>query len=653
MNMKLISLQIKCRKKTIEFPFDNSVTYIYGKMGAGKTTIIKLINFCFGEDLVDTPALQQEFLGATVNLRVEEKIVILTRNKEDKNKIYVEWYNEANPESDNGYVISPVKGEKGNNIIPDTDIENISDLLFYLMGYNPPKVRRNKVSENIELIRLSFKNIMSFWNLDQDKIDNSFFYLDEKSGFQKNSSRDVMRLILGFNYEQVALLENDLSIIQSDKRGIEESIIKLDEFFKENDIQDLETIENKLFKLEKEREVLDYERKEAIKGISNKNVHVVDELKHKIRLYVNNISQLEEEIEDLTNQIRARIQLKEEYFYASIKLKNINEAKKILQDAEFVTCPQCGSIIDEKIDSKKICSLCKQPLVNNDKYSREIEVDLIDRRKEIEISINKMSCQKNNLILELQKLKQCKGELDQRLNDELKEYDSLYLSNIRKYDTKIDEILCEIKYLTKIKELPKKIEALKSSAYKLEKNEEDKKEEIKKAKDKLNKQTNKLDDLKTLFIDMLNGVKFPGINKNDYVLMNTRDFFPRIVSKDNDIYETTFTNLSSGGKKTIFKCCFAFAIQLLNIDQPIPFPNILIIDTPMKNISERENIEFYQSFYRYIYKLMANELKDMQLVIIDKEFYQPEDELGISIYSKHMTPDDPNNPGLIDYYSGH
>lgn len=73
----------------------------------------------------------------------------------------------------------------------------------------------------------------------------------------------------------------------------------------------------------------------------------------------------------------------------------------------------------------------------------------------------------------------------------------------------------------------------------------------------------------------------------------------------------------------------------------------------MKNISERENIDVFESFYKFIYKIMSTELKDMQLIIIDKEFYPADNYTGQKeIIIKHMTPDNPELPGLIDYYTG-
>lgn len=654
MKMILTSLIIKCRKKVIEFPFSESVTYIYGKMGAGKTTITRLISFCFGEDLINTPALQQEFSGATLNFKVAEKTVSLTRNKDDKNQVLVEWSTGIGKEKKNSYVMVPITGTKGETIIPGESIENLSDMLFYLMGCTPPKVRRNKISEESELIRLSFKNIMLFWYLDQDNIDSSFFHLEEKGGFQKNSSKDVMRMILGFYYEHIASLENELSNIQSNKKGSEESITQLRNFLIENNIDEVEAIESRIMNLEIDKKKIISQREDALKGISRTNQHIVDELRSQIRLYISNISELENAIFEIIKQIENRTQLREEYFYASIKLKNLNEAKEILKDADFLNCPQCGSDIKHRESYIEICSLCQQPLSYNgcEEYII-IENDLLDRRKEVDLSIEKMLNQRDALVKELDVFNHKKAELDKKLSLEENEYDSLYLSNIKKIDRKIDEIYLEMKYLEKIKVLPMKILGLYSKVEKLKTDETNKKEELRIAKEDANKQENRLEELKKVFIKILNKVKFPGIQLTDYVIMDTKKFYPRILTKDNDINEMDFVNLSSGGKKTIFKCCFAFAIQQLIKNQDIPFPNILIIDTPMKNISERENKEAFESFYKFVYGIMSNELKDMQLIIIDKELYPPDINVKINVLSKHMAPDDPAYPGLIDYYSGH
>ena len=85
---------------------------------------------------------------------------------------------------------------------------------------------------------------------------------------------------------------------------------------------------------------------------------------------------------------------------------------------------------------------------------------------------------------------------------------------------------------------------------------------------------------------------------------------------------------------------------------------MLIIDSLMKNISERENREQFEGFYNMIYQLKASELIATQFILIDKEYTPPAQELTLSVFSRHMKPNDPSKPldpetaPLIPYYLG-
>ena len=164
------------------------------------------------------------------------------------------------------------------------------------------------------------------------------------------------------------------------------------------------------------------------------------------------------------------------------------------------------------------------------------------------------------------------------------------------------------------------------------------------------KDSKNLKNLKDFFLENLLDVGFPGITENDKILLNTKDFIPHIMnSETNTILD--FYNVGSGGKKTIFKACFALAFHRLSRRIESHLPTFLIIDTPMKNISERENEEIFKNFYDLIYKLKSNELKDVQIILVDKEYYEPE-SLDIEVLSRHMTPNEDESPPLIPYYRG-
>lgn len=156
-----------------------------------------------------------------------------------------------------------------------------------------------------------------------------------------------------------------------------------------------------------------------------------------------------------------------------------------------------------------------------------------------------------------------------------------------------------------------------------------------------------LEKLEKIFFECLLDVGFSYIESSDYVKIDEMNFVPSIYSQYGK-YKFDYNNLSSGGKKTIFKICYALAIHIYVIQNQICsiLPRFIIIDTPMKNISEREDRELYDNLYRFFIKLFSDggELEKIQLIIVDKEF--PSIFQEKEIMCKHITNAEP----LIPYF---
>ena len=166
--------------------------------------------------------------------------------------------------------------------------------------------------------------------------------------------------------------------------------------------------------------------------------------------------------------------------------------------------------------------------------------------------------------------------------------------------------------------------------------------------------------LKELFLDCLLRSKLAGFYLDDIVEMEPPFYLPEVTSAvEGDLAVTSFSNLGSGGKKTIFKCCFAIAVHRLAVELNALLPTFLIIDSPMKNISERENREQFEGFFEMLYDLSSTELNETQFILIDKELCLPPKGYEPSFTERHMKPNerggDPKGnlyPPLIRYYQG-
>ena len=141
-------------------------------------------------------------------------------------------------------------------------------------------------------------------------------------------------------------------------------------------------------------------------------------------------------------------------------------------------------------------------------------------------------------------------------------------------------------------------------------------------------------------------------NKHD-VFINTKTFYPYLKPREGGELEILeFFNAGSGGKKTLFKTCFALAIHRLSSKYHQLLPSLIIIDSPMKNIHKTENDEIFQGFHTLVRDLSLNELKDTQFIMIGSHPL-PEDMDLTNVNLRHFTEDiNSNNPPLIPYYEG-
>jgi hypothetical protein len=126
---------------------------------------------------------------------------------------------------------------------------------------------------------------------------------------------------------------------------------------------------------------------------------------------------------------------------------------------------------------------------------------------------------------------------------------------------------------------------------------------------------------------------------------------PYILPKGDESLAYNFFGAGSGGKKTLFNVCYGVALHRVSEELGLPLPTFLIIDSPMKNIGTEVNRNIFMAFYEYLYGLAAGPLKQTQFVIVDTELSTP--SAAIDFSERLMSPDDPEHPPLIPYYSGH
>lgn len=658
MKIRLTELHVSFKKGKESIKFAD-FSYFYGQMGAGKSTIARLIDFCLGGDLGEnemTPALQSEFVSVSLVLMIENTPLDLRRDS-GSNLIRANWKNSE----DAIEVMVPARKADG-EVIPNSGIEVISDLIYVLAGRTPPKVRKSKQKEESDLGRLSLRDLLWYCYLDQDSMDSSFFHLDRDSDhFKRLKSRDVLRFLVGFHQEQVSELEVKLELHRNERLKCEAGRIAIKEALSEAEIES--EIELEGIRRDLEQQIKDIEA--SIKGsrtdLISARPHAMESLQSEARLLTKQIAELERASSEIRELIAADKAHRNELLSLSTRFRRSQAAREVLSGVEFIDCPSCGRELRQR--ETNACQVCGQ--VHSEDTTGNIdqlaeEKDLDSRVSELSELIERHAAAARINDRRLRETRSAKEAIDVELNRVSADYDSAYLANTLEAEKRRAALQQQLTDLQRIEILVQRIGKLTDRAEKLFLEEQKLRKTLKEARENAEKDTGNLARLQTLFLDCLLRAKLSGFYSDDAVDMKSPSFLPEVTSAGGgDLAVTSFSNLGSGGKKTLFKCCFAVAIHRLASEIDALLPTFLIIDSPMKNISERENRDQFESFFEMLYSLSSDELNETQFIVIDKEICSPPSGYKRSFSERHMHPNqrgsDPNVnpfPPLIRYYQG-
>lgn len=650
MKFKLKTLSLALKRETISIVF-SEVSYFWGQMGAGKTSIARLIDYCLGGNIELSPALQSEFVSATLVLSLTKGDLSIERSR-DSDSVIAKW-----GEGKDAFQISIPARQANGEVVPGTGIEVLSDLVFWMSDVIAPKVRKSKTRADSSVQRLSLRNLLWYCYLDQDQIDSSFFHLDATaSPFQRLPSLDVIRYVIGFHDENIAEIEAQLDAFRGERLATAANIDSLAKVLKDAGVESELQIQGRVSELHSAAEAIQQEINTARHAPvhDRSTIHAVDQLREQAFSLGQRITANNKAIQDLLQAKDRDTRHLHEIETLLLKFMRSKSARAVLVGVAFHACPKCTQVLPER--PNLCCEVCGQPEVDDLDNSQDetlIRRDIKARGDELREIIRRHDDALANLRKDNAQIEQLKRRVERERNEASERFDTAYLSTMLVKERERASLLQEAENLSDMSRFPQMLETLRDKLANIQGNEARLRLSLKQAREDAERNSSNLETLKSLFLDCLVRASIPGISENDSVEISPQNFLPEIVSSGiSDSTIASFATLSSGGKKTLFKCCFALALHRLAVKVGAPLPELLIIDSPMKNISERENREQFKGFYNLLYALKVDELKNTQFILIDKEYTPPSRESRLRVRSRHMKPGDAENPPLIPYYRG-
>ncbi len=281
-----------------------------------------------------------------------------------------------------------------------------------------------------------------------------------------------------------------------------------------------------------------------------------------------------------------------------------------------------------------------------------ISSDLEARLTDIEQAIRRHAIARKRQLERIVKLVEDKDRLDRDVSELLSGYETDRAARSRQAEREVAEIEERIRFLNRVKAMPGAVTEMLAEADKLSEVISRLEREIRQEQMRLSKADENFSALGANFLEALIATHVPGVGPKDTVNINRRTLIPEIWPEGDETAAYSFFTAGSGGKKTLFTICFALALHRTAAIKGMPVPSLLIIDTPLKNITPDINPELVAAFYKYLYRIAETDLLNHQIVIIDQALVEPSPESALDFVDRLMTEDDPEHPPLISYYHG-
>ncbi|MHB8389915.1 MAG: DUF3732 domain-containing protein [Acidobacteriaceae bacterium] len=644
MNIWLTRLVVRTRQTTEEVLFSATVTFLYGPVGTGKSTVARLVDYCFGGDLERTPAIQREFVSVVLGAKLGEYECTFERGAEDTQAVRATW---ASGDDEIGSVNAPLSA--GAVPLLDAEVYNLSDLLFYLCGVEPIKVHKRSRDPDSQMVRLSFRDVWWYCYLDQTHLDSSFFRMEDP--FRARKSQDAMRFFTGLHSARLSQLQSDLYRTVTRQQGAREAAAQIRRFMDRFDLGSESALAAQIEETKREWRAAE-ERKRVLETDRTNSIHPTDELRGRLRELSQTVSDLREAVSESQSMIAEQEALRAELITAKVKTGRAEQAGLVLAGVDYSHCPQCGSDISGRPPNVERCRLCgtrsTTPEARQGIDTEAVRRELNDRIDQISDSMNRRREALERSARELKRAESTKSQLDHQLQDELRRYDSAFVESIRVIERKIATLEERLRSLIQLQEMPRAISELEEQAGASQGQIDRLRSTIEEEGRRLSFADENARAIAEKFKTIMLEVGFPGVSDNDEVVLDPRNWKPVVVHSEQ---EWGFWDTGSGGKKTLFNVCYALAVHEVARERGMPVPSILIIDSPTKNISDDENPELVRSLYRDIYRFAAggNGVRT-QLLLIDSDLVEPETELAG--FSHRRMAGEPDAPSLISYYDG-
>lgn len=568
--IRINSISLKGPKGNYKVNFSSGLNFISGPMATGKSTILEMINYCFGsKSHKDYIEVRRNCTEAILDVNFGEKRILIERSLFDFRvpiKIF-EW-DEKNEKFSNLFKLFNVLGPKDEN--------SLSNYLLAQLGWPVIKVHGQP---------LSYRDVFKYCYVSQEQMGTENL-LGERSGVQGFKRKPTFEFILEF-------LNNFTHELKEEKKQREEELNKF--HIQKKAILDFLEATNSLrgheinLKSEKLKSNISF-LADKITNLREKGV-VNESKSEKLEFEFHNIRKLiiefQDKIQENINFLSKLKLLRNQYNSELEKVNFIIASHGVLEKVDFIKCPACMAPITDTDDH--ICYLCGDPLtelsVDEIKAYNGEKLRLSRKATELAEFIEDKVNSEKELKYKLSMLISRKNQISDKLTLSRKNYVSPILEELELLNQEYGELVAELKSLDELRKISDEMNLVSEEVSRKEYELEELKKRIKASESERKEKDILLSELSRIFSYTLKSFEFPKL-VNSYI--DSKSYLPYVRG-------IRYNQLGSGGASTLIHLAYMLAITLISSREKLAHPGVLIFDTIGKNLGgsgQLEDVDF-------------------------------------------------------------
>ncbi|TXC98902.1 AAA family ATPase [Streptomyces sp. ISID311] len=619
-SIRINRVTIKTANEQAVYSFQQSVTFITGSIGVGKSSLLELLKYGLGGTGTLMPAIRSNVKSVEVEASLQGRNYRFIREMGETTLDVIE--------TETGELIGPW------SVTNRKYMSKASQQLLALLGLPADlRIPKRRVKPTSDTVGISFFDLYKYIYLGQNGIDTSVVGHTDRN--LDNKRRAVFELLYGLNSPELI----DLAVqkgkwldrekhLTANAEAVKNFLDQANEPTPEQlTAQDLEARND----LESAHEMLQAVRNESEALLSSQ------------REMRNRVGSLRSELNELSafRDIAAGDVHKSESLLAQLRLEQqamqrVEVANNALSGLEFSSCPRCLQDVTNRDVPDDHCLLCMQSEVVAEpggtgelkRLSSQIietqslllqDANTLDSRT---VEIRRVERQLAELTIELER------SSSQLISPQLEEVQSLSM-RIARLEAKLEQLEASSARWSNYSSTLEEAEAAASEAALVGEAEAE-------LQLTLTGNRTRVPELSRVFNATVRDLRLPwyqsaGIDPDSYM---------PVVNGEQ------FEDLSVGGaRKTIVNLAYHLAnLKYAILHDEVAYPKLLIVDSPRKNVGQTaEDVAVSRQTYLAFMRLQADHGSAFQVIVADNSI--PED-LPFEYSELHFTYDAPVVPGV-------